>query len=151
MIESLASIPDKELYSDAMGEPGTADRTYPGMIRANAALTTVLEHFNRVVILNRQLIAEAYAATSRSSPGAEPVADLVQALPLDYTPRNVAAVPFLVWSEVSVGPPAVSFRPRWTRPIPNARPAPGRLRRSSGCRAASRRRATPRRLTVWDS
>lgn len=34
------TIPDKELYSDAMGEPGTADGTYPGMIRANADTIT---------------------------------------------------------------------------------------------------------------
>lgn len=30
------TMPDKELYSDAMGEPATDDGTYPGMIRANA-------------------------------------------------------------------------------------------------------------------
>lgn len=29
-------IPDKELYGDAMGDPGTAEGTYPGMVRANA-------------------------------------------------------------------------------------------------------------------
>lgn len=30
------TIPDRELYSDAMGEPGSEDGTYPGMVRANA-------------------------------------------------------------------------------------------------------------------
>lgn len=29
-------LPDKELYGDAMGEPGTDEGTYPGMLRANA-------------------------------------------------------------------------------------------------------------------
>lgn len=30
------ALPDKELYGDAMGEPGTEEGTYPGMLRANA-------------------------------------------------------------------------------------------------------------------
>jgi len=30
------TVPEKELYGDAMGQPGTEEGTYPGMLRANA-------------------------------------------------------------------------------------------------------------------
>lgn len=32
------ALPEQELYADAMGEPGTEEGTYPGMLRANADL-----------------------------------------------------------------------------------------------------------------